>query len=76
MSHREPEQSKITVTTLKNSSTYVQRKINATLRITTVIDHAYIEDVVVSSRFLKEDVALSHLAWPYRSKNPFSATPL
>ena len=60
MSHREQKQFNIAVMSYKNSSPYVQKKIDFLLRIVRRFAKAYVDDIVVFSRTLKEHKAHLH----------------
>ena len=54
VSHREQKQFNVIVMNFKNSSLYVQRKINSLLRAYRIFARAYVNDIVIFNHILKE----------------------
>ena len=63
MSHREQKQFNVIVMKFKNSSFYVQRKIDAFLRIYRVFARVYVNDIVVFSHILKKHISHLHVVF-------------
>lgn len=60
VSHRGQEQFNVAVMGFKNSPAYVQRKIDAILRVYREFARAYVDDIVVFSHTLEEHIAHLH----------------
>ena len=61
ISHREQEQFNVAVMKFKNSSTYVQRKIDVIFRVYREFARTYVDDIVIFSCTLKEHIAHLHV---------------
>ena len=59
--HKEQEQFNVIVMKFKNSSTYVQRKINVIFRVYWVFARVYVNDVMIFNRILKKHIAHLHI---------------
>ena len=60
ISHKKQKQYNVTVMSFKNSSIYVQRKINVMLRIYKVFARVYVNDVMIFSHTLKKHIVHLH----------------
>ena len=69
MFHKKQKQFNVTIIKFKNSFAYVQRKIDAILRIYRVFAKAYVDDIVVFSRILKKH--LNHLRQIFQLLNSY-----
>ena len=69
MSHKRQKQFNVTIMRFKNSSAYVQRKIDAILRIYRAFAKTYVDDIVVFSRILKKH--LDHLRQIFQLLNSY-----
>ena len=69
MSHKEQKQFNVTIMRFKNSPAYVQRKIDAILRVYRAFAKAYVDDIVVFSRILKKH--LDHLRQIFQLLNSY-----
>ena len=67
ISHREQESFNIVVMNYKNSSTYMQRQINRILRFHRKYARAYVNDIVIFSKILKNHV--KHLYQTFNTLN-------
>ena len=67
--HKNQKQFNVTIMKFKNSSVYVQRKIDAILRIYRVFAKTYVDDIVVFSRILKKH--LDHLRQIFQLLNSY-----
>ena len=67
--HRRQKQFNVAVMGFKNSPAYVQRKIDAILRVYRAFAKAYVDDIVVFSRTLKEH--LDHLRQVFQLLNSY-----
>ena len=63
MSHREQKQFNVVVMKFKNSSTYVQRKIDVILRVYREFVKIYVNDIVIFNRILKKHIAHFHVVF-------------
>ena len=61
MSHKSQKQFNVAIMKFKNSSTYVQRKIDIIFRAYRVFVKAYIDDVVIFSYTLKKHLDYLHI---------------
>ena len=63
MLHREQKQFNVIVMKFKNSSFYVQRQIDAFLRIYRVFARVYINDIIIFSHILKKYISHLHVVF-------------
>ena len=63
ISHREQKQFNVIVMKFKNSSTYVQRKIDVILRMYRKFAKIYVDDIVIFNRILKKHIAHLHVVF-------------
>ena len=69
MFYKKQKQFNVTIIKFKNSSVYVQRKIDAILRVYRAFAKAYIDDIVVFSRILKKH--LNHFRQIFQLLNSY-----
>ena len=75
VSHRGQEQFSVAVMGFKNSPPYVQRKIDAILRVYRAFARAYVDDIVVFSQTLEEHIANLHSVFQLLDSYAISLSP-
>ena len=75
VSHRGQEQFNVAVMGFKNSPPYVQRKIDAILRVYRAFARAYVDDIVVFSQTLEEHIQHLHAVFQLLDSYGISLSP-